>query len=86
MSKKKNIIKLDCGVEAENWFYSGTEWLRISIVDLYNGYGQLASLSLLAELFAELSKKGFTSNAISRIEGYYGSTDDLLLDVCRKSS
>ncbi len=84
MSRKNEIITLDCGVEAESWFYAGEEHLQISLIDLYNGYGKLASLKLMAKLFTELSEKGFASNGISRIEGYYNSTDDLLLKVTRK--
>ena len=85
MAKKKGIVKLLCGVEAENWFYLETEWLSISLIDLYRGYGQLSSMKLLAQLFAELDDMGFSSTGISRVEGLYGSTDDLLLEVSRKN-
>jgi hypothetical protein len=83
MSSKKEI-KLDCGVVAEAFTTSKYEMLRISLIDLYNGYGALSNLRLLASLFNELADKGYTSDGISRVEGYYDSTDDLLLDVSRK--
>lgn len=58
--------------------------MEISLIDLYDGYGELNSLLLLSKLFGELATKGFTSNGLSRVEGYYGSTDDLLLRVHRR--
>ena len=84
MATKRTIIKLDCGVEAETCIYSGMEWLKISLIDLYNGYGELNSLPLLSKMFSELSLRGFTSSGTMRVEGYYGATDDLLLEVSRK--
>lgn len=84
MSKKKTI-KLDCGFEAESWTFKDGEQLSISLIDLYNGYGSQCSFSDLANLFKELSDKGFRPYGLSRVEGYYGSTDDLLL-CCGKDS
>lgn len=81
--KKNKIIKLDCGVEAERWTYGKTEGLRLSVIDLYNGYGELNDLKKLSELFAELAAKGFKGDGLSREIGYYDSTDDLFLDVSR---
>jgi hypothetical protein len=80
---KNKIIKLDCGIEAEYWKSGKTERLRISVIDLYNGYGELNNLKKLSELFAELAAKGFKGDGLSREIGYYDSTDDLLLDVCK---
>lgn len=82
MSSTKTIT-LDCGVVAQNWFSGGSEYLTISIIGLHNGVGQLSSLSFLSNLFNELHVKGFKVSGISRIEGYYGETDDLLLDLIK---
>jgi len=84
MSKKKTT-KLNCGFEAESWTFKGGEQLSISLIDLYNGYGSQCSFFDLANLFKELSDKGFRPYGLSRVEGYYGSTDDLLLR-CGKDS
>lgn len=81
----RKAIKLDCGFEAERWIFEGKECLSISLIDLYNGYGSQCSFFDLANLFKELSDKGFRPYGLSRIEGYYGSTDDLLL-TCRKET
>lgn len=83
MAKKKVFVKLDCGVEAESWFYSGNENLEISLLGLYDGYGELSDLKTLGALFTELSEKGFKNEGLSRVEGYYGSTDDLILRVSK---
>lgn len=78
MSKNKKIT-LTCGIEAETWIESKKEWLSISMIDLYNAYGILNNPAKLAELFSELSAKEYSLDGLSRVEGYYGSTDDLLL-------
>jgi len=81
---KKQEITLDCGVVAESWTSGDYDWLRVSIMDFYNGYGALSNLKLMANLVNELADKGYSCCGISRVEGYYNSTDDLLLDVSRK--
>ena len=83
MSKNKTII-LDCGIEAEIWKYIDTEWLSISLIDFYEGCGKLNDLQLLSNLLNELSSKGYKGEGLSRIVGYYESTDDILLRVTKK--
>ena len=84
MSKKKSI-KLDCGFDAESWTFKGEEQLSISLIDFYHGYESKCNFLDLANLFKELSDKGFHPYGLSRVEGYYGSTDDLLLRCGKKS-
>jgi hypothetical protein len=82
MAAKK--ITLKCGVEMDNWRYDEWEYLKVSIVDLYAGYGTLNSLKLLSDILLELSDLGYEGNGMDRIEGWYGATDDLILTVKRK--
>lgn len=82
MAKEKRVV-LKCGVAAEYWTARKKEWLRISIGDLFKGYGNLNNLLLISELFKELNSEGYEGEGMSLVNGYYGSIDDLLLDVCR---
>jgi len=79
----KKIIVLDCGVDANQYKAKGIETLEISIVDFYNGHGLLNDFKKLSDLFLELHEKGFSPSGLSRVEGYYNSTDDLLLDAIK---
>ena len=83
MSKKKSI-KLDCGFEAEQWTTGKTECLRVSIIDLYEGYSTCADFSKYAALFQELADKGYKPYGMSRVVGYYDSLNDLFLDCGRE--
>jgi hypothetical protein len=85
MSRVKTIT-LDCGMEAEVWENKGYISMDISLIDLYNGYGTNNTLKRMAELFTELSKKGYKGNGISREIGYYDSTDDLILNVTKSKT
>lgn len=82
MATKK--ITLKCGIKMESWSYSGTEYLKVSIGDLYSGCGELNSLKLFSDMLSELHALGYEGNGMDRIEGYYGATDDLFLTVRRK--
>lgn len=81
---KNNWITLDCGIRAEHWIRSkNTESLKISLNDLYSGQGEQNSMSLMANLFKELSDKGYKGKGISIDFGYYDSVDGLFLEVNR---
>jgi len=80
---RKTIIALDCGVEAESWGSGNNEYLQISLIDLFHGYGQLNDAALLASLFAELSQKGYALDGMFTEIGYYDSIDDLLLTATK---
>jgi hypothetical protein len=80
---KLKPITLDCGIEAEVWENKSYISMDISLIDLYNGYGTNNTLKRMAELFTELTEKGFEGNGISRDIGYYDSTDDLILNVTK---
>lgn len=82
MSRVKPIT-LDCGIDAEIWENKDYISMDISLIDLYNGSGTNNTLKRMAELFTELSEKGFVGNGISRDIGYYDSTDDLILQVIK---
>ncbi len=80
-----NRIELDCGIVAQYWLRSeGTESLRISLIDLYSGYGEQNSMSLMADLFKELHDKGFSGQGISMDKGYYDDIENLYLEVNRQ--
>jgi hypothetical protein len=85
MSRVKPIT-LDCGIDAEVWENKDYTSIDISLIDLYNGNGVNNSLKRMAELFTELSEKGFVGNGISRDIGYYDSTDDLILNVTKSKT
>jgi len=77
-------VKLNCGIECDYWKRKNKhESLRISMYDLYQGYGKYNNLKLISELFNELNQKGFTGNGISFERGYYDSINNLFLDVSR---
>lgn len=79
----KNIL-LECGITAEYWKYKKVESLRISLEDLYNGWGKENSIELMIELFTELKEKGYKSaKGIDLTHGYYNSIDDINLTVSK---
>jgi hypothetical protein len=79
----KKIVRLNCGLECEYSKYKNTEFLTISLYDLYNGYGKFNDLKTISNLFKELNDKGFKNSGISLDTGYYDSIDDLKLNVNR---
>lgn len=84
MAAKK--ITLKCGVSMDYWKYGEFEFLKVSIISLYNGYGNMNSIKLVSEMLLELHKLGYESNGMDRLEGFYGATDDLFLTVRREIS
>lgn len=82
---KKSQIILDCGIKAIQILSKNSEieMLEISLIDLYNAYGETNNFLLLSKLFLELHEKGFINDGLSRTVGYYDSTDDIRLDVHR---
>lgn len=81
---KTKEITLDCGIVAESWTHDGYQHLDISLINLYNGYGDMNSMSRMASLFKELADKGYEGSGMMRKIGYYDSTDDIILHVVRK--
>jgi hypothetical protein len=77
-------ITLDCGFEAELWVNNKRESIEVSLINLFDGYGNLLSFEKLACLFKELAEKGYKNEGISIVKGYYDSTDDLILRGSRK--
>lgn len=84
MKKKTELIMLDCGISAERWIGGGVERIRVSIIDAYNGYGELNNLKKLSELFAELADKGYEGTGMHTQTGYYDSVDDIFIDVTKQ--
>jgi len=80
---KKQIVKLKCGVEGTFSTYKGSEFLSISIINLYEGYGPLNDPKLLSELFKELDEEGWKLSGLMRQVGYYDSTSDLMIEALR---
>lgn len=85
MGKKEKEATLDCGARALYTQTAGTEFLAISLIDLYQGYGELNDPLKLAALFTELHQKGYKLSGLSRVVGYYDSTDDLILDAIKST-
>jgi hypothetical protein len=83
MSKIKQIT-LDCGIDAELWTNGKYESIEVSLIDLYNGYGDFSSFEKTRGLFKELAEKGYKNEGISTVTGYYDSIDDLILRGSRK--
>jgi len=75
---KKEKFKLKCGVEVT--FYNKRKFGEVSLINLYNGYGELSDFKKVAELFNELHEMGYTPSGMMREIGYYDSTDDIKLD------
>ena len=84
LNRKKTTIKLNCGIEAEQTISSGKEWLDISLMPLYEGYGKGNNFELLSKLFLELHLKGFEGHGLSREVLCYDSTNDIILK-CSKN-
>lgn len=82
MATKKIFLK--CGVGMDYWKYGEFEFLKVSIIGLYNGYGNMNSIHLVSEMLLELHNLGYEGNGMDREEGYYGATDNLWLTVKRK--
>lgn len=78
MAKLINII-LDCGLEAKTWKYKDTEYIEISLFDLYNGYGTFSDFEKVSEIFTELKNKKYINKGISFVTGYYDSVEDVVL-------
>lgn len=85
MENKRGTITLNCGINVLRWMRTKTtESLRIDLSDLYSGHGEQNKMSLMADLFKELSEKGYKGNGISINFGLYDSVDGLYLEVNRK--
>jgi len=82
MAIKKYDERLNCGITITK--YGNGDRGEVSIIDMYNGYGSLSDFKRLAELFTELDSLGYKPDGITRVEGYYDSTDDLILDFHKK--
>lgn len=80
---KGKLIKLGCGIEAQSWSYQGNDYLRISIIDFFNGHGDLSSFELMGRLFSEIHEMGYQNTGMSRVIGYYDSTDDVFIDAIK---
>lgn len=83
MSKIKQIT-LDCGIAAELWINGKHESIEISLINLYDGYGDFSSFEKMGSLFKELAEKGYKNEGISIVNGYYDSILDLILRGSRK--
>jgi hypothetical protein len=86
MATKTNYITLDCGFEATQKFNGKNEFLDISLMDLYSGYGENCDPIKLSNLFKELSDKGYILCGMSREMGCYDTIDDMILNATKPKS
>lgn len=78
---KTKTIKLDCGVEVEEY---GKHNVELDITDLFNGYGKFNDLPKFIEVLTELNSKGYRPCGMSREEGIYGGIDKLTIHFNNK--
>jgi len=76
-----DFVELECGLRAETWSTKSKAYTEVSLINLFDGSD--ADLATYAKLLTWLIEQGYTNSGMSRVEGYYGETEDVKL-LCVK--